>query len=136
MFRKIEKEYHGKMTFFSFDKVLSEQQVKQFFHSGEKYPVVSVVHKNKRNIYALSEDIEINEENIKKFLNDILENKIKVNVKVSEKIPDEEQKDVKKLIATELDDFVNAKGKDSLIIFCVEKSEACKYFLGFPLTCR
>jgi len=134
MFRKLEKEYHGKFSFFTFDKALSEQQVKQFFHSGKKYPVVSVVHKNKRNIYALSEDIEINEENIKKFLNDILENKIKVNVKVSEKIPDEEQKDVKKLIATELDDFVNAKGKDSLIIFCVEKSEACKYFLGFPLT--
>ncbi|KAL7718046.1 protein disulfide-isomerase [Entamoeba marina] len=134
MFEKLAKEYSGKFLFFSFHKDISEDQVKHMRHSGNIYPTFSVIHKNKRNIYSFPEDIEITEENVKEFLDKIYSNTIQPHVKTSPSIKEEEQKDLHKINGNELEGFVKTKGKDSLIIFCVEEVESCKYFLETPLT--
>ncbi|ELP85178.1 protein disulfide-isomerase precursor, putative [Entamoeba invadens IP1] len=133
MFRKLAKKYEGSFVFFSFNKVISEDQVKSLHHTGNVYPAISIIHKNKRNIYAMNEETEITEESVTKYLEDVLSGNEKPTYHKSKPIPEEKQKEIYKLTGNNFDEFIATKGVDKLVIFCVERVEVCKYFLSTPL---
>ncbi|BFU20886.1 thioredoxin, putative [Entamoeba histolytica HM-1:IMSS-B] len=133
LFRGLAKKYNGKFIFFSFNKVISEDQVKHMHHTGNVYPVISVIHTNKRNMYVMDEEATIDEETINKYIESILNGTAQLYYQLSDPIKPEDQKDVFKLTGHNFNEFVTTKGKDSLIIFCVERADMCKYFLTTPL---
>ena len=129
MMRKLAKEYKEKVLFMSFNKIISKDQVQHMFHTGEKYPVITMIHSNKRNMYAMDESIELNEETIKKFIDEVVNNKVKPNMRVSKKLDDKEQKATKRINGEELQELEKGNGKDNLVLFCIEKSEPCQFLL-------
>ena len=80
-------------------------------------------------MYAIDESIELNEETIKKFIDEVVNNKVKPNMRVSKKLDDKEQKATKRINGEELQELEKGNGKDNLVLFCIEKSEPCQFLL-------
>ena len=134
LFKELGLEYKGKFVFFHFNKAMSEEQVMSLHQSGNVYPCLSVIHKNKRNIYAMDDKLPINKETVTKYLESILSGETKPNLRKTDPIKDEDQKGpLYKLTGHNFDQFISKEKKDILIVFCSERAEVCNYFMSNPL---
>ncbi|ELP89985.1 protein disulfide isomerase, putative [Entamoeba invadens IP1] len=129
MFKSLKGKYED-ILFFAFNNKISEQQVIHMHHSGSLFPVISLLHPNKRNIYVFDEKREISLTSISHFLDNVLNNKTKPFLAVSNLTKDDEGKNLRRITGNEFEDFITPKRKVHLLIFCAKRSENCQRFLN------
>ena len=116
LIRPIAEKYKGKINFATIDAAAYGAHAGNLNLEVGKWPAFAIQDTTKNSKYPYSQDLEITEKNIAKYVDDFVEGKIEPSIK-SEPIPETQEGPVHIVVAHNYQDLVINTDKDVLVEF-------------------